>query len=54
MLQEFAKSNMFEIYIDFISGLKFGVELFFKGDLEDEDEHGIQFDLGIIRITFVK
>ena len=42
-----------EIYIDFISGLKIGLEIFFRGDIED-DESGVQIDLGIIRFTFIK
>lgn len=41
------------IFIDVISGVKFGLEIFFRGDIED-DESGVQLDLGIIRFTFIR
>lgn len=46
-------SNMNMIFIDVISGVKFGLEIFFRGDIED-DESGVQLDLGIIRFTFIR
>ena len=50
----FAVCNMNVILMDFISGMCLGVELFLGEDLDPDDVFAIQFDLLIVRITYIR
>lgn len=41
-------------FLDFITGMKVGVEFFTGDDLEEGDAFAMTLDLLIIRLTFVK
>jgi hypothetical protein len=44
---------MIHVFVDFISGMCVGLELFTGEDLEIGDKFAMQIDLLIIRFTFV-